>query len=300
MRVSFLGATVHPDRVMRVFVRWGLGAILGGLVWLIEMSIRFGGVVSAVRDAATIGHLSGGESLTGSFMNALRLADGPPVGPDRSGNPAFGLLWWTLGATLVVIAFSSKTRRRSLPLWWATAGGVVLGATYVFGASASPPRFLLPSYALLAIPAGAGLTEVASWCRRRPIALPVLSAVCIAWMVGQIAIARGNESRQLSSTARARDIGLVVGRLAARNGCTVAASHDYPEIAFAARCGGAPIRDSASEGLRQQLLALSSGGTRVFVVTPVDQPPDVALRTKEDTLGSLVGEFDPDQPELPH
>src|SRR5205807_956230 len=150
-----------PRRVPAALIA-GLAA--GLLPWLIEMSVRFGGPLHAIREAATVGHIRAGHPAW-AFVQQLALTDGPTMGPERHPNvPAIGVVWWAGLAVLTAMALVSARRTpRFRVLAAASIIGAAFGVLYLGFVAGLAPRFLLPAYAFLAIPAGAGLAGL-----RRP------------------------------------------------------------------------------------------------------------------------------------
>src|SRR5206468_9043534 len=80
------------------------GLVAGVLPWLVEMTVRFGSPATALREAASTGHV-GGSSPGGTLVQYLYLSDGPTIGPDRSASvPVLGALWWAGLVALVIAA----------------------------------------------------------------------------------------------------------------------------------------------------------------------------------------------------
>jgi hypothetical protein len=138
-----------------------LGAVLAGVVpWLLEMSVRFGGPVGAIREALAVGRVEGGADIVETTRLHLALADGPLTGPDSGPIPVPAVLWW-----LAVLWLAGWYGRRAveparLGALVGFACGVGLLLVYLVGVDGVAPRFLLPAIALLTMAAAAGVTAL--------------------------------------------------------------------------------------------------------------------------------------------
>lgn len=154
--------------------RWRAGAALlaglalGWLPWLVEAYLTFGGPLARYHEA----QVPAGSSGVGfTLLKHLRLTDGGRTccfGADRVPNvPIGGLLWWSglcLLAVLGPVLARGRAERRGLGL--ALASGVAVGLAYLILTGFVASRFLLPTYALLALPAAASLVAVLRRTRR--------------------------------------------------------------------------------------------------------------------------------------
>jgi hypothetical protein len=256
----------------RALVSVGAGLAIGWGAWLVEMSVRFGGPVRAIREAAALGHLTAlgvGERV----LQNLALTNGPIIGPEAHPDvPLAGVLWW---GTTVALAGVAVVRTRSPmrgPVMCAVLGGSALAVEYLVLVSGLAPRFLLPAYALLSLPAATGLLSLLS----ESVARRIGGAAALAVLTGMTAWQVGTASTMGTAAAAARErvaaVGGEVGRLAAGRPCVVASAGAFPQVSFASRCAGRGLAgtDAAS------LTALRSSvppGERLFVVLPM-APPD--------------------------
>ncbi|MFI6600222.1 hypothetical protein ACIBHX_28595 [Nonomuraea sp. NPDC050536] len=141
-------------------------AILGGLVagwaeWIAEAWIRFGGL-AARWDAAAVDNRTG---LTSSLIKHARALDGPLLcrPPAHCGSVLMPWLLWWVSIPLLVGLGLYAARDRLPEVGLATATGVSLALPYLFFVDYAAPRFLLPCYALLAIPIAQGAAWVLTW-----------------------------------------------------------------------------------------------------------------------------------------
>ena len=138
----------------------------GGAEWVIEAYARFGGIASRLHAA---GAEQGGFGLHFALPDELRALNGPTLcRPCTVGVPGSRTRPVVAGA-----AGAGRARHR-----WPPGGpgqlasallpavcGLCLAAQYLFMINYAAPRFLLPAYALLAIPVADGLAFILTGVR---------------------------------------------------------------------------------------------------------------------------------------
>jgi len=256
----------------RALVWLGAGLAIGWAAWLVEMSVRFGGPVRALREAAALGHLTA-LGVGQRVLQNLALTNGPTIGPESHPHvPLAGALWWGTTAALTVAAVM---RTRSSPGRGAMLCAVLVGSTlaveYVLFVSGIAPRFLLPAYALLALPTAAGLISVLTGGP----ALRIVGGAAVAVLAGLTLWQVGTARRIGADAAAAREkvaaVGADVGRLAAGRPCVVASAGAFPQVAFASRCAGRGLAGSDAVSLARLRSSVPSS-ERLFVVLPTAPP----------------------------
>src|SRR4029453_17367389 len=149
-----------------------------------------------------------------------------------------GVLWW---GTTVALAGVAVVRTRSPmrgAILCAVLGGSALAAEYLVLVSGLAPRFLLPASALLSLPAATGLLSLLSEGVARRIGGGAALAVLIGLTAWQVGTAGTIGTAAVAARERVAAVGGEVGRLAAGRPCVVASAGAFPQVAFAARCGG--------------------------------------------------------------
>src|SRR5437762_618424 len=180
------------------------GLLAGGAEWVIEAYARFGGVAGRLRAA---GVEQGGFGLHFALPDELRALNGPTLcRPCTIGLRYPGLdLWWFLLPALVTLGVLAARRVApprpqgpgqpdagtpgTSPLGSAllpAVCGLCLAAQYLFMIGYAAPRFLLPAYALLAIPAADGLAFLIT--RTGADLRPAMTAVVTCFLVAQLVI----------------------------------------------------------------------------------------------------------------
>jgi hypothetical protein len=235
------------------------GVALGWVQWVVEAYTSYGGLAARLRAASAENH--GGihwalgleaRALAGPTLcrPCARSMHWPPVG------------WWFLIPPLVALGIWAGRRHLAVALLPAAAGLTLL-AQYAVTIDYAAPRFLLPTYALLAIPVaeGVGLLATAHYGRwwRPAVAVPVLCAVGLAHLAIQLGILeRAIVPRQTAGRLQYLAVGRDLNRHGIRPPCLVV-GYFAPPIAFAAGCADEPSMN------HPQRLRVTSGDGRTDV-----------------------------------
>lgn len=213
------------------------GLLIGWVPWLVEAYVRFGGPLARFHAASAQNR--GG--LTFSLLMQANTLDGPLLCKPCTNalpHPAL-LLWWLALPPLLVAGLVLARRAGALALAAVpTVVGLCLAVEYIFFVDYAAPRFLLPSYALLALPVAGGLVAVARVLAGRygVAAVGVGLAVALAGHVAIQAVAawRITDIQERERTAWAQ-VAAALPRHGVRPPCAVIGTTAYP-IAFYAGC----------------------------------------------------------------
>ncbi|HVF08941.1 MAG TPA: hypothetical protein VNC60_10220, partial [Actinomycetota bacterium] len=240
-----------------------VGVVAGTLPWIVEMSLRFGGPRAAFDRAAFSSHLGDGVSL----REHLAVTDGPLIGLGGSDAiPVVGAAWWIALVVLALVAAAGSKGRATAGVRLAAFAGLALAGTYVFLIGGLAPRFLLPALALLSLSAGAGIEHLRSLSRARPLPLLIVGSVGLAgWGVWQVATFDRLEASASAERARPQAVGEAIADHVGSSDCLVASTHDFPQVAFAARCAGRSLEDTTVGSLGT--LEAAAGPERIIVVS---------------------------------
>jgi hypothetical protein len=226
-----------------------LGFAAGAAEWIIEAFIRYGGPVARLHAAAAE---QGGFGLYPGLWDELRALNGPTLCRPCTVNlryPAISL-WWValpLLAGLGLLAARSAGRLASslLAAWCAVAAAF----QYLFLINYAAPRFLLPAYALLAIPVADALAHVLVSARARaavapasagrPAAVVLVSLALVVQLAIQHAVLTHQVREKLAYFGAFSKVAAELHRLGVRPPCLVKGKQDVP-IAFYAGCASAP------------------------------------------------------------
>ncbi len=246
------------------------GLLAGGAEWVIEAYARFGGVAGRLRAA---GAEQGGFGLHFALPDELRALNGPTLcRPCTIGlrYPELDLWWFLLPAlvTLGVLAARWVAPPRPQGPGQPDAGvpgmsplgsallpavcGLCMAAQYLFMINYAAPRFLLPAYALLAIPAADGLAFLITrtGADLRPARTAVVTCLLVVQLVAQHLVL---DHEAGGTVAFHDDYARIAAELAARGvrpPCLIQGVQYIP-IAFDAGCASA---GNATAGERVALL----------------------------------------------
>ena len=170
-----------------------VGTAVGTAEWVIEARSSFGGTVARIHAAQAE---QGGGGLRFSGLAQVRTLAGPLL--CRSGCTASASfvfwLWWVVGGVLLVLAVAFGRRRWRLgdelfPL----VVGLATAAQYLLTVAYAAPRFLIPTYALLALPCASAVVGLLTRVGlgggvRRPRARLVLTGAVVAALGAQLAV----------------------------------------------------------------------------------------------------------------
>jgi hypothetical protein len=261
----------------RLIIALGSSLVLGLLPWIVEISIRFGGPVHALG----VAHNEQNLSLVDAGTNlATYLA---ATGGDASADiPFAGALWWSVLVVLAVVGVARSNRSRRTVVMLCGVGALVLGFEYIGFVEAVAPRFLLPAYALAAVPAAVGLVSLLrGGMVAQSIGVLVL-LFTIPWTVWQSGVAGRVADEQMPSLELFREAGVRVREMAGGRPCAFLSPHGWPAIEFASGCTGSAL-PSARGPSQRELLRLASGGRRVYVILRARPRPRSMLASIEAT-----------------
>lgn len=255
----------------RLVVPLGIGLLLGLLPWFVEISIRFGGPLRALRAAHTERHLSLADG-SGNLVAYLASTDGRP----SADAPIAGILWWSalLVLTAVAIARSSGSRRSIVLL--GTVGAIVLAVEYIAFVSAVASRFLLPAYAFVAIPAALGLVSLLRGGVIGHSSGALVLVLVAPWIVWQAEVADRVWDEQRGSLVYFHEVGLQLREMADGRSCAFMSPHGWPAIEFASGCRGGALPRPRGPSERD-LDRVSRSGRRVFVILRMSPRPGSQL-----------------------
>ncbi|MFJ3639863.1 hypothetical protein ACIPRD_08935 [Streptomyces sp. NPDC090108] len=166
------------------------GLAAGAAEWVIEAYLGYGGLLRRLSDGSAI---QGGLGLHLAVVDQLRSLGGRALCRPCTGalpGPAV-VLWWFALPVLAALGLGAAVRtRRTMPVLAPLACAVTAAVPYLFLIGYAAPRFLLPAYALLAIPAACALdrTATARDGSRRPLAVALAGLVLVAHLTVQLTV----------------------------------------------------------------------------------------------------------------
>jgi hypothetical protein len=260
------GLVVAGARGRRLLPALGAGLLAGWAVWAVEAFARFGGPLQRLQAAREASRIEG--ELTPAFEHLVHAA-GSGASAEVPVSLVGGALWWS---ALVLLSLAGLFAWRRRPERWLLGVGTLAAlavAAFYFLMSGWAARFLLPSYALLALPAGAGLA--ACGVRRGGVRLLLLAAAAV-WLGWHAATALEVSSEERANRARPAALG---AELAARSGgrpCAFASSSAYPQMQWRSGCDGDQLPEAAD--LPDNVATAVAEGRPAFVVTSGELPPE--------------------------
>ncbi|GAA2576979.1 hypothetical protein SMC26_29895 [Actinomadura fulvescens] len=255
------------------------GLAAGGLWWLIEAYARFG---SPTTRLGAIASINGTDGLHFELLRYWAAMDGNetclPTTADCGPITFASGLWWIGGAILVALGFHAARRAPMMSaVVICTVTAAVFAAAYLVLSDWAVPRYILPVFALLSIPASEGLRYLARW---RPAVVLAAAAVLahVTFQIATAARATDSATEALTPFVRAAEALPVTGR------CAVIGRFG-PQIAFQRRCHAADMhdgiepRDSYGDVTRANIARLRAQGLRVIATTRPRLPEAASWRT---------------------
>lgn len=258
LTLALLAAVVFARRRRLVAVcSAAAGSLAGAVPWIMEAYARFGGpfrrLHTASRSEGGLGWHPEGVRMELHALNDRLLCR--PCGGAIWHVPALSV-WWPVvpvlaAGGLVLAARDGRLRLLALP----AVCGAVLGASYLLLVGYAAPRFLIPAYALLALPIAELVRGAATLGRGRwrLVTAGLVTAGLVLHTGGQqLVLARMVRSQY---NAR-RDYTAITDRLhllGVRTPCTLS-GEQAPVLAFYARCRSMQIAgNDASTSLTRLL-----------------------------------------------
>lgn len=242
------------------------GMAVGGLVWVVEAYARFGDPFVRLAAVGSVNDVKGG--LRFSLVRHLEALSGKESclpSAVTCGPITFpSLLWWLGGLALVVAGLAIARSRKALMLCVATAA--VAGFPYVVLSDWGVPRYLMPVYALLAVPAAAGLVRAKGWVA---VGLGLALVAHVGFQVVAADRAVSDSRRALGWPVKAAE---ALGEHGINGDCVVLGKF-APQIAFLRHCQAADMhdglgpRDSSGAITAANIARLTAEGLRIVAIT---------------------------------
>ncbi|MER5904022.1 hypothetical protein ABT150_28615 [Streptomyces mirabilis] len=285
----FLVVCVRRWRSPRLLVALVAGLVAGAGEWVVEAFVSYGGLAQRLSDGSKI---QGGLGWNLAFDDQMRSLGGRALcRPCTGAMPAPPvMLWWfalpvvaVLGAVIAV-----KARRRVnslLPL----ACAALVGFPYLFMIGYAAPRFLLPVYILLAIPAADALIHLvtAPGGGRRPVAATLVALGLAGHLAVQFAVLHHTVHGNTVSHEDWADTATQLHRLGVKPPCMLTGYEDVP-IAFYTGCSSV---DTVGHNANTTVDAIVRAGQRLPVgvlLTPGQKPPTYARTWEAHRVGRLM------------
>jgi hypothetical protein len=236
-----------PLLVLLVAVRhWRLLAVLlaglasGAAEWVIEAYVSYGGLTQRLHEASAI---EGGLGWNIAVVDQLRSLGGRALCRPCTAempNPAVDV-WWLVLPVLAVVGLVVAVRaRRTTATLVPLACAATAAFPYLFMIGYAAPRFLLPAYALVAIPVADGLIHLVTrpagaW---RRVAVTLLAIGLAGHLAIQLAVLERTVTRTNTQHRDWSRTAAELHRLGVRKPCLLTGQDSIP-IAFYTGCASA-------------------------------------------------------------
>jgi hypothetical protein len=268
----------RPWRHLAPLAAIAVGSAVGWVPWVIESYLRFDGLIGRIEEM---------EETNAGGLQFVVLRQLQSFGSGRilcgawtedCGRYTVGAVLMWCGLAILAAAGLWTMRNTSFHAAGLLAAGVAIcqAVPYFFLTGHANPRYLLPTYALLFIPAAVGLGRLGAAARRR---LPKLGAVLVPVLViiflgDQFAVAAkvGNSTKE--GRLRQLHIGKRLVKLGVQPPCLVY-GRGAPAIAHVVRCRYRGViaydippagRPAATRRIEKRLTREASRGIQVVVV----------------------------------
>ncbi|MBH1937554.1 hypothetical protein I5Q34_25340 [Streptomyces sp. AV19] len=274
---ALLLVTAWRSRALAVAVAGGLA--VGLLPWVAEAYAAFGGPLARLRAGSDV---QGGMRWTNALGMHLRALNGPllcrPCTVSWTHRPL--ALWWLATPLLTAGALLAARRRgprggRAAVLALPVACAGATAAPYLFLLAYAAPRFLMPAYALLAVPVAAlalGLVRRAGH-RWRPAVAALLALGFALHLASQYLVLHSRISDQMRLRTATREAARRLGEAGVRPPCTLVG----PEavlLAFHAGCSSEALSgNNASTTPARLALRARTQATAYAAHTPAPPGP---------------------------
>ena len=236
----FVSVALRRWRHGRLLIALAGGLVAGAAEWVIEAYVRFGGLGRRLSEGSDI---QGGLGWHVAIGDQLRSLGGRSLCRPCTGampNPVVTAWWFALPVLaaigLAVAVRGRRTPSTGLPL----ACAVTAAIPYLFLIGYAAPRFLLPTYALLAIPVADALAWLVTAPGRawRPVAVTLVTVGLAGHLAVQYAVLAHTVQRTTASHKGWERTATALRRVGVRPPCLLTGPSTLP-IAFYAGCGSA-------------------------------------------------------------
>ncbi|MFF0794418.1 hypothetical protein [Streptomyces spiralis] len=274
--------------------RWRpLAALLAGLVagsaeWVVEAYVSYGGLLQRLSDGSAI---QGGLGWHVAVTDQLRSLGGRTLCRPCTGglpNPLVTAWWYVLPPLALLGLALARRARRTPPTLIALACGASAAFPYLFMIGYAAPRFLLPAYALLAIPVADALVRLVrapggTW---RPVALSLVGLGLALHLGVQYAVLAHTVDRTTADRREWDRVAAALHRLGVRPPCLLTGEEAIP-IAFYSGCDSAATDGHNANSTRAIIEDTARRIPVATLVTVSGSPPAYARTWPFQQMGDL-------------
>ncbi|WP_182454631.1 hypothetical protein [Streptacidiphilus sp. P02-A3a] len=285
---------------LRQWRRWTLllavvgGLFAGAVEWIVEAYARFGGIGERL-------HLSslneGGLGLHWAVGDVLRSLNGPtlcrPCTVGWNHKPLELTAWWLLLPVLVVggVLVERRAGRLAAALLPALCG-LAVACPYLFMITYSAPRFLIPAYALLAIPAAGLITWLVTSVRprRRWIRIAVGLGLAVQ-LASQYALLYHEVQYTVPSHDNETHVAAALHQLGLTGSCLLT-GEDAEPLGYYSGCRAVEVHGNDADITTAELIREAAQERTALLLYPGDAVPGYARGWTRHDVDALSGQPD--------
>ncbi|GAA5028845.1 hypothetical protein [Streptomyces siamensis] len=283
-------------RSPRLLAVMAAGLLAGAGEWVAEAYASYGGLTHRLADASRI---QGGLGWHLAAVDQLRSLGGrtlcrPCTGPLP--DPAVTLWWFALPLLAGLGAWSATRTRRTLPVLLAGTCAVTIAVPYLFLIGYAAPRFLLPAYALLALPVAHGIAHLVTAPARvtaRTIAVSLVAAVLACHLAVQYTVLEHTVRNSAAARAGWSRTAAALHEFGVRPPCLLSGYEAVP-IAFYSGCGSAQTTGHDTSTTTASLIRAVHRTPFAVLRLPGHRPPAYARSWRVKRVGHLQAYVAPD------
>ncbi|WP_406446015.1 hypothetical protein OHB00_28335 [Streptomyces sp. NBC_00631] len=287
--LPLLALSLLSPRRPRLLVVLVMGLVAGAGEWVIEAYTSYGGLAQRLSDASAV---QGGLGWHLAVLDQLRSLGGRTLCRPCTGaapSPLVTLWWFALPVLAVLGAVVAVRARRALPVLLPLVCAVTAAVPYLFLIGYAAPRFLLPAYALLALPVAHGLVHLVTAPARRAGRILVTGLVAVG-LAGHLAVQYVVLDHTVHSSAASRAdwarTAAALHALGVRQPCLLSGYEAVP-VAFYTGCGSAQTKGHDASTTVAELTRAARRTTFAVLTAPGGRPPAYARAWPEERVGVL-------------
>jgi hypothetical protein len=279
---------VRRLRLRRLLVALVAGLVAGAAEWVVEAYVSYGGLVQRLSDGSRIQGGLGWKLAVGDQLRSLggRTLCRPCTGPMPN---AAVTVWWFALPLLAALGLALAVRaRRPASTLLLLACAATAAFPYLFMIGYAAPRFLLPAYALLAIPVAAALVHLVTAPSRawRPVAVTLVTLGLAGHLAVQYVVLERTVHRTTAAHQGWARTATELHRLGVRPPCRLTGYQAVP-IAFYAGCSSVATSGPNANTTRADIVRSVRREPVAVLTTLGGQPPEYARTWASHVTGDL-------------
>ncbi|MEW2164582.1 hypothetical protein AB0912_16545 [Streptomyces sp. NPDC007084] len=276
------------------------GLLAGGIEWIAEAYVSYGGPGQRLHDASRI---QGGLGWNIAILDQARGLGGRALCRPCTGalpGTATTLWFFTLPLAAALALLIAVRARRPATTLLLLACATTAALPYLFMIGYAAPRFLLPAYALLAIPLADAVVHLVTAPARgwRPVTVTLVALGLAAHLAVQFAVLQTVVRRTTDAHRGWAATAAELHRLGVRPPCRLTGHQAIP-IAFYARCSALAASGHNANASARDLARAARSLPFAVVTKPGNRPPAYARDWAQHRAGNLNVWVAPSAPRVP-